>query len=233
MITRLFCIAGLLLSPGLAHAEDKGQPPPICTAKNWNEVEAWRDWASHTPPANVRHWAAEKERWRNSRDVWRVLDRLYIAITGGKVAVLADCPFTDSMYFYLYERYDPEGRFHVVRTVFYEDHVFALVMQQTGRLVHVPALPVWSPDRKRFAYAACSVLSGAEDLAIMRPVDDGIVTEIEAKIPCGLGDCTLVWESGTALTATCTRSGDQGNDVVTVRFDLQARNWIGTTAPRK
>jgi hypothetical protein len=220
----LLVLAVLFVAPALA--DDLGTlPPPLCAPKTWNDVETWRDWASHTPP-DTRGWAEEQRRFANSRDVWRWLDRLYIAYEGGKVVTLADCPFTDSLYRYLYDRYDEIGEFHIVREIYYEDRLFTLVMRRTGRLFSIPAPPVWSPDKTRFAYAACDLMNGKDDLAIMKPTGQGrLKTEFETKIPCGLGDCRIAWEGPTVLTATCPRSGDQGNERRAVRLTLSAGAW--------
>jgi len=234
MSIRWFCLFAIaLLLPGLALADDTGRLPPTCVPKNWNEVETWRDWASHTPPANQKNWAEEKTRWVNNRDVWRNLDKLYIAVTGGKVVMLTDCPFGDEMYFYVYQHYDENGAFHLVRTVFYEDHLFTLVMRKTGKLIDIPGPPVWSPDKARFAYGACDLLNGKDNLAILRPTEDGVKAEIETTIPCGLGECQLTWESASALTATCLKSGDQGNERRRVRYARQGDKWVATTTTLK
>lgn len=233
MIARIVGVIALVFFSSLAMADETGKPPPTCAPRNWNEVETWRDWASHTPPANKQNWAEEKTRWVNDRGVWRYLDRLFIVVEGGKVATLADCPFGDEMYFYVYENYDESGKFHVVRTVFYEDHVFALVMRKTGKLIDIPGRPIWSPDKARFAYGACDLLNGKDNLAILRPTGEGVKVETEANIPCGLGDCELKWESASALTATCLKSGDQGNERKRVRYVRQGEKWVATTTALK
>ena len=231
MIGRAVVLVLALLSFGPALADERGElPPALCAPKSWNEVETWRDWASHTPP-DTKGWVDERRRFANDRDVWRWLDRLYIAYEGGKVVTLADCPFTDGMYRYLYDRYDDNGAFHIVRQIFYEDHLFALVMRKTGRVYSIPAPPVWSPDKTRFAYGACDLMNGKDDLAILKPAGDGqLAVEIETKIPCGLGDCQLAWESPAALTATCPKSGDQGNERRVVRLTLSDGSWRAQAA---
>jgi hypothetical protein len=230
MLARLISVVVLLLLPNLAMADETGKLPPTCAPKNWNEIETWRDWNSHTPPRNSENWAEERSRWANERGVWRYLDRLFLVVEGGKVVTLTDCPFTDEMYFYLYENYDDNGGFYVVRTVFYEDHLFALVMRKTGKLIDIPGRPIWSPDKARFAYGVCDLLNGKDNLAILRPSGDrtGVKVEIEANIPCGLGDCELAWESASTLTATCLKSGEQGNERKRVRYVRQGEKWVAT-----
>lgn len=226
MLARLIGFAVALFLAGQAMADERGSlPEPLCAPKNWNEVESWRDWASHTPPANVAAWPAEARRFANNRDVWRWNDRLFIAWQGGNVVTLGDCPFGDTMHFYLYERYDEAGAFHVVRTVYYEDHLYTLVMRRTGRVHTTGGLPIWSPDKARFAWGACDLMNGKDDLAVVRPVDGALKVEIETKIPCGLGDCRIAWESPTALTATCPESGEQGNERKTLRLVQSGGVW--------
>ncbi len=234
---RLICLIALMFTfgaaSGTAWADDIGKPPPVCRPKNWNEVESWRDWASHTPVDNTAKWAEEKQRWVNNRDVWRWLDKLFIAVEGGKVVTLTDCPFGDEMYVYLYDHYDEAGGFHLVQTLFYEDHLYTLVMRKTGRLIDLPGRPIWSPDKARFAYGVCDLLNGKDNLAILRSTGEGVKAELETTIPCGLGDCQLAWESPTALTATCLKSGDQGNERKRVRYTRQADKWVATTTALK
>lgn len=229
MFTRLAFLLLLVVVPGLALADEAGKTPPACVPKNWSEVEAWREWSSHTPPANAENWVEEKTRYANDPDVWRHLDRLFLAVEDGKVVTLTDCPFTDDMYVYLYETYDAVGGFHVVRTIFYEDHVYALVMRKTGKIIDIPGLPKWSPDRKRFAYGVCDVLNAKEEFAILRPEGDGLEVEFEAAIPCGLGDCELAWESPVALTATCLKAGEVGKERKRVRYTRQGDTWVAAT----
>jgi hypothetical protein len=235
MFGRLVAVVVLLVLPDFAMADETGKPPPACAPKSWNEVEAWRDWNSHTPPRNSENWAKERSRWANERGVWRYLDRLFLVVEGGKVVTLMDCPFTDAMYFYLYESYDDNGGFYVVRTVFYEDHLFALVMRKTGKLIDIPGRPIWSPNKARFAYGVCDLLNGKENLAILRPSGDrtGFQIEIEVNLPCGLGDCELAWESADVLTATCLKSGEQGNERKRIRYVRQGEKWVATTTTLK
>ena len=63
--------------------------------------------------------------------------------------------------------------------------------------------------------------------------EDGVKAEIETTIPCGLGECQLAWESASALTATCLKSGDQGNERRRVRYVRQGDKWAATTTTLK
>jgi hypothetical protein len=201
-------------------------PPPPCIPKDWKELSGWRNWGDHSSRDNAARWSAESERRAGNPSVWRWLDRLYLEVDGGEVVTLADCPFTDGTYSFLYERYDRAGRFYVVRTQYYEDLIYALVMKRTGRLYNVPALPVWSPDETRFAYAACSGLNSRNDLAIMRPAgEEKLTIETESKIPCGLSDCEIGWESNEALSVTCPQSGEQFKERRVLRMGLSDGRW--------
>jgi hypothetical protein len=231
MSVRLPGLAGLLaLLSGIAYAQDMGRPPPTCTPKNWNDVETWREWTNHTPIDNGANLAEERPRYAHNRDVWRHLDRLFIAVDGGRVVTLTDCPFTDSMYFYLYEGYDENGGFHVVRTAFYEDHVFALMMRKTGRLIEIPGRPVWSPDKARFAYGVCDLLNDKDDVAIMSVADGGLRTEIKGHMPCGLGSCRLIWENNDTLAAVCEEKTEQETKRNVLRLSRRGERWTTTSS---
>lgn len=232
MFARLLCLAVLLAFPVVALADEIWKPLPSCTLRTWNDVETWREWNGHTPPANAENWAKEASRIANNRDVWRWLDRLYVAVAGGKVLTLSDCAFGDDLHFYLYERYDEAGGFHVVRVLFYEDHLYALVMRQTGRIFAIPALPIWSPDRTRFAYGICDQMNAKDDIAIMRVTADGLGTEIADHMPCGTGGCKLVWEGNTTFSATCQDTAEPGSKRQVMRLNRRGDGWSSTTSGR-
>lgn len=238
MLARLICLLALpvlpvlLALPGIARAQEPWTPPAGCVAKDWAEVETFREWISHTSPNNDHEWVEERPRWLDRRDVWRWLDRLYLAVDGGKVVTLVDCPFTDNLYRYLYEKYDETGGFHIVSVRLYEDLFYALVMKKPGNIFMIPALPVWSPDRTRFAYGVCSVLNDQGDIAISRVSPEGLKTETEDIMPCGLGDCDLAWESVDTVAATCTKAGEQGNERRVMRLTRRGESWTATTSSR-
>lgn len=232
MLARLLCLVFLLSLPRLALAEEPWTPPGACALRNWNDVEQWREWNSHTPPDNATRWAEEKPRYTNNRDVWRWLDRLYIAISGGRVLTLADCAFGDDLHFFLYERYDEAGDFHVVRTYFYEDHLYALVMRKTGKVYAIPGLPIWSPDRTRFAYGVCDQMNAKDDVAIVGIAGDRPRAEMKGHLPCDLGDCKLVWEGNTTLAATCESAQGQGSKRQVMRITRKGDGWTSTTSGR-
>ncbi|MDP1752257.1 MAG: hypothetical protein Q8L22_22630 [Reyranella sp.] len=232
MVARLLCIAVLLLLPRFALAEEPWTPPGACKVRNWNDVETWREWNSHTPPDSAENWAKEAPRIVNNRDVWRWLDRLYIAVTGGKVLTLSDCAFGDDLHFYLYEKYEEAGGFHVVRVHFYEDHLYALVMRTTGKVFAIPGVPTWSPDRTRFAYGVCDQMNAKDDIAIMRVTADGLGVEIADHMPCGLGECEIAWENAATLRATCRETAAQGDKRKVMRLARRGDTWAATTSDR-
>lgn len=232
-IGRLVLLLLLLGVSGQGLADERGEAPlPLCAPRNWNEVEAWRGWARSTLPANDKAWAEEAKRYANNGDVWRWHERLFIAWQGGNVVTLSDCPFDDTMYAFLYERFDEAGQFHVVRANYYEDFAYALVSRRTGRVHTIPGLPVWAPDNRRFAWSACDLLNGKDDLAIMSPTGDGLRTEIATKIPCGLGGCRLSWEGPTVLAADCPRAVEKGNQRRVLRLTLDGVVWRETVGER-
>lgn len=232
MFARLLCLLVLASLPVAALADEVWKPPAACVPRTWNDVEAWREWNSHTPPANAENWAREAPRLADSREAWRWLDRLYLAAVGGKVVTLSDCPFGDDLHFYLYERYDEAGGFHVVRVYFYEDHLYALVMRNTGKIFAVPALPIWSPDRTQFAYGVCDQMNAKDDIAIMRMTTDGPSPEFADHMPCGLGGCKLMWEGNTMLVATCEETAEAGSKRQVMRLNRRGAGWTSSTSNR-
>lgn len=233
MIARIACLLTLLVAP--AHAMDEQvmpvEPPTACAPKDWDTIRSWKEWIEHTPPDNAANWAAEAKRIGASKDVWRYHDRLYLALDGGKVFTMPDCPFTDGLRLHVYEGYDPKGGFYLVHTHMYEDYAVALVMRKTGTMYYVPALPVWSPDGTRFAYAHCSVMADAEDVSILRLQGDSLHKEYTAKIPCGLGDCKLEWDTASNLRATCDQAGERGDQRKVARIRRGNMRWEQTISP--
>lgn len=232
MLARLAILLALLLLPGVALAQQPWKPPGGCVAKNWAEVEMFRDWLIHAPPDNDLQWAKEQGRWPANGGVWRWLERLYLAVDGGRVVSLVDCPFTDGLYRNLYEKYDETGGFHIVSVHFYEDQFYVLVSKKTGQIFSIPGLPVWSPDRTRFAYGVCSLMNSQDEIAISRVSPEGLKTEIEGHMPCGMGDCEITWESKETVAATCPKAGQRGNEHKVMRLTRHGERWTATTSSR-
>ena len=111
---------------------------------------------------------------------------------------LTDCPYGDTAYTYLYERYDEAGRFYVVRTPAYEDFSYTLVMRKTGKQVTVYGTPVWAQDKSRFLTVACSLLPERGTLTVHVPEGDGLrdgrrdrAAVRERKLLGALGPCLV------------------------------------------
>jgi len=232
MLARLAILLALLFLPGVALAQQPWKPPGGCVAKNWAEVEMFRDWLIHAPPDNDLQWAKEQGRWPANGGVWRWLERLYLAVAGDRVVSLVDCPFTDGLYRNLYEKYDETGGFHIVSVHLYEDQFYVLVIKKTGQIFSIPGLPVWSPDRARFAYGVCSLMNSQDEIAISRVSPEGLKTEIEGHMPCGMGDCEITWESNETVAATCPKAGDHGNEHKVMRLTRHGERWTATTSSR-
>ncbi|MGE0575720.1 MAG: hypothetical protein AB7F22_09550 [Reyranella sp.] len=233
LLLRLLCLSVLAFLPRLSLANEPWDPPSGCRLEKWSDVEAWREWNSHTPATNGDAWAQERRRIADNREVWRWYDRLYIAIMGDKVLTLADCPFGDDMHRYDYERYDAAGGFHVVHVWRYEDHFYALVMRDSGKIYTVSGLPVWSPERARFAYAVCIPPDGTTDeavaeVAVMSVVDKQPQIETRASMPCFLDDCKLVWEDDGTVTSTCEERDGIDRKRSVLRLSRQRDGWIAT-----
>lgn len=115
MLARLVCLAALLL-PAVAFAQTTGDEPKACVP---NGAPLGQD---HERENVTKEWPQESQRFRGDvPNVARQGERLRLAIDGGKVIELQDCPYGDTAYQYLYERFDDPGRFYVVRTPAYED----------------------------------------------------------------------------------------------------------------
>jgi hypothetical protein len=167
------------------------------------------------PSADFEHYAAEQrpkeaERARNERqDVSREDDRLRLRLEKGDRVELADCPRGIAAHLYLYEQYDPTGRFYVVRRPAFKDFSYLLVMKATGKQYTVYGTPVWSQDRTRFLTVACSWVPPRGSLTIHAPASGGIATEAEIPLRTCLEEtetCTARWDNPSWIAVTCTRS---------------------------
>ena len=145
--------------------------------------------------------------------------RLRLALEGVGSVELTDCPYGDTAYTYLYERYDEAGRFYVVRTPAYEDFSYTLVMRKTGKQVTVYGTPVWAQDKSRFLTVACSLLPERGTLTVHVPEGDGLKVEGEIALPCGSESCSARWDHAVldlGLVHAVER-GEQGQERHRVR----------------
>lgn len=171
--------------------------------------------------SRTENWPQEVQRLRaDVPNVSRQGDRLWLAIDGGKAIELQDCPYGDTGYQYLYERYDDPGRFYVVRTPGWEDFAYTLVMKRTGRLFTVHGVPVWASDKTKFLTVACSLQPARGTLSIFAPSDDGLATEAEIELPCATESCSARWDFQSWISVACTPRGDtskKGKEFVLMR----------------
>lgn len=211
MFARLACLAALLL-PVAALAQMTGEEPKACMP---NGAPPSQEYEREN---QTKEWPEEARRFKGDvPNVARRGDRLRLAIDGGKAVELQDCPYGDTAYQYLYERFDDPGRFYVVRTPAYEDFSYTLVMKRTGRQFTVYGAPVWASDKSRFLSVACSLLPERGTLSIYKPSDDGLAVEAEIALPCAMESCSARWDFQSWISVSCTprdEAGKKGTEFV-------------------
>lgn len=190
-----------------------GEAPRACARDGVPNQEYERD--------SLKEWPQEAQRYKsNEQNVSRQRDRLRLALEGDKTVELTDCPYGDSAYQYLYERYDEAGRFYVIRTPAYEDFSYTLVMKRTGRLFTVYGAPVWASDKSRFLTVACSLQPPRGSLVVHAPSGDSLATEAEIALPCETESCSARWDHQSWISVTCAprgNSGKKGTEFVVIR----------------
>lgn len=166
-------------------------------------------------------WPKEAQRLKgNEQFVLRQQDRLRLTLDSGKTVDLVDCPFGQGGYWYLYDRFDQAGGFHVVRTLALEDFSYALVMRRTGQLFTVYGAPVWASDKSRFLTVACSLQPQRGSLTIRAPSAEGLATEAEIALPCESESCSARWDHASWISVTCVpreEPGKRGAEFVVIR----------------
>lgn len=224
MLARLACLAALLL-PAAALAQATGGEPKACVPNGALPTQEYER------ESQTKEWPQEAQRFRGDvPNVARQGDRLRLAIDGGKAVELQDCPYGDTAYQYLYERFDDPGRFYVVRTPAYEDFSYTLVMKRTGRLFNVYGAPVWASDKSRFLSVACSLLPERGTLSIHKPSDDGLAVEAEIALPCAMESCSARWDFHSWISVSCTprdETGKKGTEFVVLRGNDGKWNRFG------
>jgi hypothetical protein len=156
----------------------------------------------------------------NAQNVSRQRDRLVLKLEDGKTVELIDCPYGDTAYAYLYERYDEAGRFYLIRKPAHEDFSYALLMKRTGRLYEAYGTPIWASDKSRFLTVACSLLPPRASLTIAVASRDGLATEAEFPLPCEMESCSARWDYQSWISVQCTphdSSGKKGTEFVVMR----------------
>lgn len=224
MLARLACLAALLL-PEVAFARTTGEEPKTCVP---NGAPPSQEYEREN---QTEEWPQEAQRFRGDvPNVARQGDRLRLAIDGGRTIELQDCPYGDTAYQYLYERFDDPGRFYVVRTPAYEDYSYTLAMKRTGRLFTVYGEPVWASDKSRFLTIACSLLPERGTLSIHKPSDDGLVVEAEIALPCAMESCSARWDFQSWISIACTPRDEpakKGTEFVVIRGNDGKWNRFG------
>lgn len=224
MLVGLLCFAALLLPTGVL-AQAMGDEAKACVQSGAPPS------AEYERENQTKQWPQEAQRFRGDvPNVARQADRLRLAIDGGKVVELQDCPYGDTAYQYLYERFDDPGRFYVVRTPAYEDFSYTLVMKWTGRLLTVYGAPVWASDKSRFLTVACSLLPERSTLTIYAPSGEGLVTEAEIPLPCTMESCSARWDFQSWISISCTprdEPGKKGTEFVMMRGNDGRWNRFG------
>lgn len=224
MLVRLLCLTTLLLSTGVL-AQSMGDEAKACIP-NGEPLGAEYERENQT-----KEWPEEALRFRGDLpNVARQGDRLRLAIDGGRVVQLQDCPYGDTAYQYLYERFDDPGRFYVVRTPAYEDFSYTLVAKRTGRLFTVYGAPVWASDKSRFLTVACSLLPERGALTVHAPSGEGLATEAEIALPCALESCSARWDFQSWISVSCTprdEPGKKGTEFVVIRGNDGKWNKFG------
>ena len=223
MLVHLLRLAILLL-PCPAFAQAVGEAPKTCVPKgalhpSYESESKKIEWPQEAPRLQV-----------DVPNAARHGDRLRLAIDGGTVVELQDCPYGDAGYQYLYERYDDPGRFYVVRTPRVEDFVWTLVMKRTGRLFTVHGAPVWASDKTRFLTVACSLQPARGTLSVVTPSGDGLATEAEIELPCDTESCSARWDLQSWISIACTPRDEpskKGKEFVLMRGADGAWNRYG------
>ena len=207
---RFFAIAIVLIAVP-ADAQMRSVEPKACEPRGAKVVRA----------DEARDLREEAARLRaNAQDVSRRQERLVLKREDGKTVELTDCPYGDTAYTYLYERYDEAGQFYVIRKAAYEDFSYTLVMKRTGRLYEAYGTPIWASDKSRFLTVACSLLPPRASLTISVPSRDSLATEAEFPLPCEKESCSARWDYQSWISVSCTphdSTGKKGSEFVLMR----------------
>jgi len=220
----VLCLAAGLL-PAVASAQMAGEEVKACMPSGAPPT------ADYERDNQTKEWPQEARRFSGDvPNVARQGDRLRLAIDGGKSVELQDCPYGNTAYQYLYERFDDPGRFYVIRKPAYEDFSYTLVMKRTGRLFTVYGAPVWASDKSRFLSVACSLLPERGALTIYAASGDGLAPEAEIPLPCAMESCSARWDFQSWISISCTprdESGKKGTEFVVIRGNDGKWNRFG------
>ena len=195
----VLCVAiGLL--PAVVSAQMAGEEAKACVPSGAPPT------ADYERDNQTKEWPQEARRFSGDvPNVARQGDRLRLAIDGGKSVELQDCPYGDTAYQYLYERFDDPGRFYVLRKPAFDDFSYTLVMKRTGQLFTVYGAPVWASDKARFLSVACSLQPERGMLTIYASSGEGLTPEAEIPLPCNLQSCSARWDFQSWISVSCTQ----------------------------
>ena len=234
MLLRLL-VALLLLAPAAASGQSRSVMLTSCVPNGFSEVQAWRKAARQL---NRQRLAAlrqeEAGRMAGRDDVWRDHDQLYLALDDDKVAVLTDCPYPDDgMHLHSWLGFDETGRFHITLADSGDDQTYLLVSRREGMPMEALSLPLWAPDKKKFAVGGCNLRAGRTLLVIASPSGGALSPEGTIELPCtSAPNCRIrlggrqisfgrLRQSGTGHHPPAGNTGRQGLDCRAGSLKLQ------------
>lgn len=230
MLLRLL-VALLLLAPAAASGQSRSVMLTSCVPNGFSEVQAWRKAARQL---NRQRLAAlrqeEAGRMAGRDDVWRDHDRLYLALDDDKVAVLTDCPYPDDgMHLHSWLGFDETGRFHITLADSGDDQTYLLVSRREGMPMEALSLPLWAPDKKKFAVGGCNLRAGRTLLVIASPSGGALSPEGTIELPCtSAPNCRFDWEGDKSLLVACANLGPV---ITRLRVTQAGRVWTAGPVP--
>jgi len=116
-----------------------------------------------------------------------------------------------------------------------KDDAFSMLLLQraTGKLTPIPAQPVPSPDRKRFATADFCTTHCENQLSIWTIDKDGVRRELAWKPDGKWADGTVQWKGDDTLVIEYTPAGLPAGESATRKLErkLSEPGWTAAAAP--
>jgi hypothetical protein len=195
-------LLGVLLT---ATASVRADQKEGCAPQSASDLADWRKLMSlFDAKALADARAKEADRIGDSSNVLRLEDRLFLALSSGRLATLTDCRFGDALQIHLYEMFDTRGGLYVVATHEYEDFAYTLVTKSSGKKFRTLSRPLWSPDAKRFAHGRCDMLNGYNFVQLVNLATSGeLQIAATVDLPCEGRNCDFSWENATSLSVVC------------------------------
>lgn len=221
----------MLIAPQLAVAQSRAVSLTSCVPDGFSMVEAWRKSAGQFNQSLLAQERQEEAHKIGRRqDVWRDNDRLYLGLDDDKVAILTDCPFADErMHLHLYQAFDEAGRFHIITSHDGDDSYYVFVSRREGVTMRARSLPLWSPDRKHFAYGACNLQVADTQLVIVDTSGGELTQEGFVELPCTTApNCQFAWDNDSEISIACANIA-----AITTRLRAVFRNgrWANVALP--